>query len=103
MQESASSFEGTKSSVNETQGRVWKFPEISDQQALDYSTCNVRQAIVTALKAVGQPGVINSQGMEQCGVQVVHLHSVFKQRSARSGRMSRLNYTPRAAACSSRI
>ena len=38
---------------------------------------HIRQAIVPALKAVGQPGVVKAEKVQQSGIQVVNMDRIF--------------------------
>jgi len=38
---------------------------------------NIGQAIIPALKAIGKPGMVNTQKMKRRGVQVMNMHRVL--------------------------
>ena len=43
---------------------------------LDHSAAHIGQAVVAALEAVGEPGVVQAQQVQQRGVQVVHMDGI---------------------------
>ena len=48
-----------------------------DEQFLHDVSCDIREAEVAALMAIGESSVIESQAMHDCGLQIVDVDSVF--------------------------
>ena len=51
-------------------------PERLDEDVVDDLSVNVRQAEVTALETMGQPGVIDAEQVENRSVQVVNVDDI---------------------------
>src|SRR5690349_6230063 len=50
----------------------------SDQSLFDYESANVRQPEIPALEFVSELGVLDSEAMQDGGLQVVDVHRIFE-------------------------
>src|SRR5689334_23715901 len=49
----------------------------SGQQVFDHFAADISQAVVTAFKAIGKFGVLDTEATKQCGMKIVHADRVL--------------------------